>query len=139
MANSFTFKDLTLQVGDTITVDYRIKDGEKERIQEYQGILMALKGGSNTSRMMTIRKMSKDGVGVERIIPIASPFIADIRLDKKSTFQKAKLYFLQDLSEQETRQKLYKQKKTVAKVAAPKKAKKAKVSAKSEKVEEAKA
>jgi large subunit ribosomal protein L19 len=112
MANSFTFKEQSFQIGDTITIDYRIKDGEKERIQEFQGILIAIKGGAPESRMFTVRKMSKSGVGVERIIPVNSPFVANITLDKKSTYQKAKLYFLKDLSSQETRQKLYKQKKT---------------------------
>lgn len=113
MANSFRFKETTFQVGDTITVDYRIKDGEKERIQEFQGILIAIKGGAPESRMFTVRKMSKSGVGVERIIPVNSPFIANVTLDKKSSYQKSKLYFLTGLSSQETRQKLYKQKKQV--------------------------
>ncbi len=117
MANSFLFKETSFQVGDTITVDYRIKDGEKERIQEFQGILIAIKGGGPESRMFTVRKMSKSGVGVERIIPVNSPFVANITLDKKSSYQKSKLYFLQDLSSQETRQKLYKQKKSAARKA----------------------
>lgn len=114
MANSFSFKDTTLQVGDTIAVDYRVKESDdKERIQQFKGILTAIKGESADTRMITVRKISKSGVGVERIFPTASPFVAAISLEKKSTYSKAKLYFLEDLSDQQLRQKLYKQKKSV--------------------------
>lgn len=120
MSNSFKYKDTQIQVGDTLTVDYRIKEADgKERIQQFQGILIGIKGSSSETRMFTVRKMSKSGIGVERIFPVDSPFVAAVTLDKKSTYQKAKLYFLKDLSDQELRQKLYKQKKPVTKRHAP--------------------
>lgn len=107
MANTLSFKEQTFSIGDTIAVDYRIKDGEKERIQQFAGILIKLRGSDENTRMMTIRKMSKAGIGVERIIPVASPFISEISLVKKTTFKKAKLYFVRDLSDKKMRRKLY--------------------------------
>lgn len=122
MANSLTYKGAQLQVGDTIVVDYKIKEADgKERIQPFKGILTAIKGSTPETKMCTVRKMSKSGVGIERIFPVQSPFVADITLDKKSTYQKAKLYFLENLSDQQLRQKLYKQKKAVVNKHAPKK------------------
>jgi len=116
MANSFKYKESQLQVGDTITIDYRIKEADnKERIQQFQGILIAIKGTTLETKMITVRKLSKSGVGVERIFPLQSPFVASIKLDKKSTYQKAKLYFLENLSDQDLRQKLYKQNKSSSK------------------------
>lgn len=116
MANSIKYKETHLQVGDTVVVDYRIKESDnKERIQQFKGILIAIKGTTRESRMITVRKMSKMGIGVERIFPIESPFIAAISVDKKSTYSKAKLYFLENLSDQNLRKKLYKQKKSVSK------------------------
>jgi len=114
MANSLIYKDIQLQVGDTVAVDYRIKESDnKERIQQFKGILIAIKGTSKATKMVTVRKISKMGIGVERIFPVESPFIAAITLVKKSTYSKAKLYFLENLSDQNLRKKLYKQKKTV--------------------------
>lgn len=107
MANTLTYKDQTFSIGDTIAVDYRIKDGEKERIQQFAGILIKMRGSDESTRMITVRKMSKAGIGVERIIPVASPFIAEIKLVKKTTFKKAKLYFVRDLSDKKMRRKLY--------------------------------
>ena len=110
MANSIQFKDITLAVGDTVKINYRIKEGDKERQQLFEGILLKIKGASDDTRTITVRKMSKSGVGVERIIPVSSPFIAGIKLTKKSHFTKARLYFVRGLSDQQTRRKLYIQK-----------------------------
>lgn len=107
MANSFTYTDNTYKVGDMIDVDYKIKEGDKERLQTFKGILLKIKGDSLDNRMITVRKISDSGIGVERIIPLASPYIAKISLVKKSSYQKAKLYFLRNLSDQELRTKLY--------------------------------
>jgi large subunit ribosomal protein L19 len=70
---------------------------------------MKIKGADVANRMITVRKMSKTGVGIERIFPVSSPFIADITLDKASNYKKARLYFIRDLSGQKLRRKLYKQ------------------------------
>lgn len=114
MANSFNYKDKTYKVGDTIDIDYKIKEGDKERIQSFKGILLKIKGNTPVNKMITVRKISNAGIGVERIIPLSSPYIANVSLIKKSNYQKAKLYFLRSLSNQELRTKLYqvKSKKT---------------------------
>ena len=112
MANFFSHNGNDYKVGDMIVVDYRIIESEnKERIQQFQGILTSIKGTSPERKMITIRKVSKSGIGVERIIPVTSPFIAKIELTKKSNNQKAKLYYLNTLSDQQLRKKLFKPKK----------------------------
>ena len=110
MANSIKYKDQVFSVGDTISVDYTIKEGDKSRQQLFEGILIKIKGKDEATRTFTVRKMSKSGVGVERIIPVSSPFIAGIKLTKKSHFTKSRLYFVRGLSDQQTRRKLYIQK-----------------------------
>lgn len=110
MANSFIYNNKTYKVGDTINIDYKIKEENKERIQSFKGILIKIKGNSLANRMITVRKMTKFGIGVERIIPLSSPFIAKIDLVKKSTYRKSKISFLPALSDQEVKAKLYKTK-----------------------------
>lgn len=110
MANAITYKDQNLQVGDTVRINYRIKEGDKERQQLFEGILIRIKGFDDATRMITVRKISKTGVGVERIIPLSSPFISDIKMTKKSRFVKSRLYFVRNLSDQQLRRKLYIQK-----------------------------
>lgn len=112
MANSISFKESILSIGDTIAVDYKIKESaDKERIQQFEGILIKIRGASKPTRMITVRKVSKSGIGVERIIPLHSPFIASIKVTKESAFNKARAYFIRDLSLKQTRQKLYTTKK----------------------------
>ena len=108
MSNSFLYKDTRYKVGDTVSIDYKLKEGEKERIQIFKGIIVKVRGDSEANRMFTVRKISKSGVGVEKIIPLLSPYIAKMKLIKKSSYQKAKLYFIRGLTEQEVRTKLYK-------------------------------
>jgi large subunit ribosomal protein L19 len=112
MANSFSYKDQTFQVGDTVSLHYKIKEGDKERIQIFKGILIGIKGASAETKMITVRKLSNSGIGVERIVPLVSPFLVDIKLIKKSTFKKAKAYFIRDFSESDIRKRLYKSKST---------------------------
>lgn len=78
--------------GDTVNVHVRVIEGEKERIQQYQGVVIALKG-SGTRRTFTVRKVS-NGVGVERIFPIFSPRIAKIEVVREGSVRRAKLYYL---------------------------------------------
>ncbi|MGB9883191.1 MAG: 50S ribosomal protein L19 [Microgenomates group bacterium] len=110
MANSIKYKDKVLKIGDTITINYKIKEGDKERIQAFSGILIKIKGNSDQTRMITVRKISKSGIGVERIIPLLSPYIESIKLVKKSSYEKAKAYFIRNLSDKQLRAKLYKTK-----------------------------
>ncbi len=113
MANSFLYKEIRYKVGDTVEIDYKLKEGDKERIQIFKGIILGVKGDSEADKMFTVRKISKTGTGIEKIIPVLSPYIAKMSLVKKSSFQKAKLYFVRGLTEQEVRTKLYQVKKKV--------------------------
>lgn len=87
--------------GDTITVAYRIKEGNKERIQQYRGVVIRISGHGNKKRF-TVRKMS-DNVGVERIFPIESPFIESIVVNKVGRVRRAKLYYLRALTGKKAR------------------------------------
>jgi large subunit ribosomal protein L19 len=115
MANSFLYKDTQYKVGDTVSIDYKLKENDKERIQIFKGIIVKVRGDSEANRMFTVRKITKTGTGVEKIIPLLSPYIAKMELVKKSSYQKAKLYFIRGLTEQEVRTKLYSVKKAVVK------------------------
>ena len=87
--------------GDTITVAYRIKEGNKERIQQYRGVVIRISGEGNKKRF-TVRKMS-DNIGVERIFPIESPFIDSITVNKYGKVRRAKLYYLRGLTGKKAR------------------------------------
>ncbi|MCQ2384118.1 MAG: 50S ribosomal protein L19 [Paludibacteraceae bacterium] len=87
--------------GDTITIAYRIKEGNKERIQLYRGVVIKIVGHGEKKRF-TVRKIS-DNVGVERIFPIDSPFIDSIELNKVGKVRRAKLYYLRNLTGKKAR------------------------------------
>ena len=110
MANSLKYGETQYKIGDMIRIDYKIVDGDKERVQVFKGILIKVKGDTLENRMITVRKISNIGIGVERIIPLASPYIVAIKREKTSSNQKAKLYYIRDLSDQELRKKLYRTK-----------------------------
>ena len=112
MANSFEFNKTVMKIGDTVSLEYKIKEGEKERTQTFKGILLMVKGSTPVTRNVTIRKISKIGIGVERIIPLSSPNIVSLTVDKRSSYNKAKLFFIRDYTEAETRNKLYSIKRT---------------------------
>ncbi len=80
--------------GDTVTVAYRIKEGNKERIQEFRGDVIKISGHLDKKRF-TVRKMSGN-VGVERIFPLDSPFIESITVNKFGKVRRAKLYYLRE-------------------------------------------
>jgi large subunit ribosomal protein L19 len=80
------------QPGDTVNVHVRVVEGDKERIQQYQGVVIAFKG-SGSNRTFTVRKVSGN-VGVERIFPVNSPKIAKIERLRQGRVRRAKLYFL---------------------------------------------
>ena len=87
--------------GDTVTVAYRIKEGNKERIQQYRGVVIKITGHGD-KRRFTVRKMSEN-VGVERIFPIESPFIDSITVNKVGKVRRAKLYYLRKLTGKKAR------------------------------------
>ena len=82
--------------GDTVRVNVRVKEGEKERIQAFEGICIARKGGG-VSETFTVRKVS-NGVGVERIFPLHSPMIGEIVVVRRGVVRRAKLYYLRDVT-----------------------------------------
>lgn len=86
-----------LRAGDVIKIYRKIKEGAKERIQMFQGTIIALKGGQSASRTMTVRKVSS-GIGVELILPLSSDQIQKIEFVKRTTARRAKLYFVRDKS-----------------------------------------
>ena len=87
--------------GDTITVSYRITEGNKERIQQYRGVVICISGNGDKKRF-TVRKMSEN-VGVERVFPMDSPFIENIILNKVGKVRRAKLYYLRKLTGKKAR------------------------------------
>ena len=82
------------KAGDTITVHYRISEGNKERIQQYQGVVIQCKGAGSTATF-TVRKMS-GSVGVERIFPVSSPFLDKIEVNKRGDVNRARIYYIRD-------------------------------------------
>ncbi len=87
--------------GDTITVHYKIKEGNKERIQQYRGVVIKRRG-SGVKETFTVRKMSGN-IGVERIFPIASPFIEKIEINKHGRVRRARIYYLRGLTGKKAR------------------------------------
>jgi len=87
--------------GDTVTISYRIKEGNKERIQQYRGVVIRISGEGDKKRF-TVRKMSEN-VGVERIFPIESPFIEQIVVNKVGRVRRSKLYYLRNLTGKKAR------------------------------------
>jgi large subunit ribosomal protein L19 len=87
--------------GDTVTVQYKIREGNKERIQSYRGVVIQRKG-TGLAETFTVRKMSGN-VGVERIFPINSPFIDSIEVNKYGKVRRARIYYLRDLTGKKAR------------------------------------
>lgn len=91
------------KVGDTLNVHVRVVEGDKERIQQFQGVVIGRRG-EGMGATFTIRKVS-DGVGVERIFPLHSPRIAKIDKVKEGSIRRAKLFYLRGLAAKQIRQK----------------------------------
>jgi large subunit ribosomal protein L19 len=89
------------KAGDTITVHYKIKEGNKERIQQYQGVVLQ-RSNSGNSATFTVRKMSGN-VGVERIFPDCSPFIDKIEVNKRGVVRRARIFYLRKLTGKKAR------------------------------------
>ena len=89
--------------GDTVNVHVRVSEGDKERIQQFQGVVIG-RHGAGMNATFTVRKVS-DGVGVERIFPLHSPRLAKIEKIKEGAVRRAKLYYLRSLATKAIRQK----------------------------------
>lgn len=89
------------RVGDTVRVHFKIREGEKERVQIFEGVLIAERGGGSV-RTITVRKISFSQ-GVERIFPVSSPRIDKIEVVQSGHVRRAKLYYLRDLKGKKAR------------------------------------
>jgi len=84
----------TFRAGDTVVVDYKIIEGDKSRIQSFRGDVIQIKGEGLT-KTFTVRKIS-NGVGVERIFPLSSPNIDDVKIIKHGKVRRSRLFYLRD-------------------------------------------
>ena len=87
--------------GDTLRVNVRVREGDKERLQAFEGVCIARRG-SGVSETFTVRKIS-NGVGVERIFPVHSPMLSEITVMRRGRVRRAKLYYLRQLTGKATR------------------------------------
>ena len=98
-------KKLALQAGDTVRVHQKITEGDKSRIQIFEGLLISRKHGNEAGGTFTVRKVI-DGVGVERIFPFYSPNVDKIEVVRKSKTRRAKLYNVREKAAKEIRRKM---------------------------------
>jgi large subunit ribosomal protein L19 len=84
----------SFSVGDTVKVDVKIREGDRERIQVFEGTVIAI-NGSGVTETFTVRRVSY-GVGVERVFPVNSPNVADVKVVRYGKVRRAKLYYLRD-------------------------------------------
>ena len=90
-----------MRIGDTLQVEFKVKEGENERLQIFEGVLIARRG-SGTGATIAVRKISF-GVGVEKIFPLCSPLIESIKILKHAKVRRAKLYYLREKKGREAR------------------------------------
>ncbi len=90
-------------VGDSVRVHVKIKEGEKERVQVYAGTVIARDGG-RANETFTVRRISY-GEGVERVFPVHSPYVTKVEVERSATIRRAKLYYLRDLTGKKSRLK----------------------------------
>ena len=82
------------KAGDTVSVDYKIREGNKERVQQFKGTVLQRRG-TGATETFTVRKVSS-GIGVERVFPVASPFIESITINKAGKVRRARIFYLRD-------------------------------------------
>ena len=82
--------------GDTVKVNFRIREGDRERIQAFQGVVIRLQNGVGPAANFTVRRIS-GGIGVERIFPLHSPLIESLEVTRRGSVRRAKLYYLRGL------------------------------------------
>lgn len=106
LVQSHLRKDIPeISSGDTIRVSQKIKEGDKERVTNFEGLVIATKHGRGIGATLTIRKVV-DGIGVERVFPIHSPTINKIEVLRRSKVRRAKLYYIREKAAREIRRKM---------------------------------
>lgn len=90
------------KAGDTVTVTYKIKEGDKFRLQNFRGVVIQISGATPFTKTFTVRKVAS-GVGVERIFPFESPFIEKVELNKVGHVRRARIFYLRKLSGKKAR------------------------------------
>ncbi len=98
-------KALGLRSGDTVRVWQKIKEGDKTRLQAFEGLILSRKHGDEPGATFTVRKVI-DGVGVERIFPLYSPMIDEIEIVRRSKVRRSKLYFVREKAAKEIRRQM---------------------------------
>lgn len=98
-------KALGLRSGDTVRVWQKIKEGDKTRLQAFEGLILSRKHGDEPGATFTVRKVI-DGVGVERIFPLYSPMIDEIETIRRSKVRRSKLYFVREKAAKEIRRQM---------------------------------
>lgn len=96
---------LGLRSGDTVRVWQKIKEGDKTRLQAFEGLILSRKHGDEPGATFTVRKVI-DGVGVERIFPLYSPMIDEVEIVRKSKVRRSKLYFVREKATKEIRRQM---------------------------------
>ncbi len=94
-----------IRPGDTVRVAQKIKEGDKERLSTFEGLVIAKKHGEGISGTFTVRKVV-DGIGVERVFPLHSPVIAKIEVVRRAKVRRAKLYYIREKAAREVRKKM---------------------------------
>ncbi len=97
-------KDFDMRAGDVVRVHRKIKEGGKERIQVFEGIIIAVKGRQSSSPTITVRKVS-NGVGVEIIVPVFSQSVEKVEFVKRAKVRKSKLYYIRNKASKASRLK----------------------------------
>ena len=82
--------------GDTVRVNFRIREGDRERVQAFQGAVIRLQNGNSPAASFTVRRIS-GGIGIERVFPLHSPLIESLEVTRRGSVRRAKLYYLRGL------------------------------------------
>jgi len=98
-------KKLDIRSGDTVKVSQKITEGDKTRIQAFEGLVLAVKHGKEAGATFTVRKVAS-GVGVEKIFPLYSPMIEKIELVRRAKVRRAKLYYIRDKANREIKRQM---------------------------------
>ncbi len=95
MSQFCTFNDITIATGDSVRISQEISEGDKKRLQMFDGIVIAIKN-SGAGKSFTVRKIASNGIGVEKIFPLALPSIKKIEVKRAGKVRRSKLYYLRD-------------------------------------------